>query len=100
MGDVFLLGAGFSKAVSTEMPITSELGRAALGLYKLKDSISPEIRRLIEEDFENALVFLASDKPWLPESENLRHKALFLDLTKRLVSAVFWDKSLFKKSVI
>jgi hypothetical protein len=39
MGDVFFLGAGFSRAVSTEMPITRELGRAVLGLYKIKDGI-------------------------------------------------------------
>lgn len=71
--------------------MTRELGRSVLGLYKLKDGISPKIRALVEEDFEKALAFLAQHKPGLPELENLQHKALFLDLT-RLVPAVFWDK--------
>jgi hypothetical protein len=92
MSDVFLLGAGFSKAVSMEMPVTNELPKAVLNLYKHTAGISSEIRSLIEEDFEKALTFLATEKPWLGESENLRHRALFLDLTS-CVRAVFWDMS-------
>jgi hypothetical protein len=84
MSDVFLLGAGFSKAISNEMPITKELGRLVVGRYKYRDHIDPMILSMMEEDegqgFEKALTFLTQDKPWLPESENLRHKALYLDL--------------------
>lgn len=81
MNDVFILGAGFSKAVSSKMPITKELSREVLEWYKLQNGIDLNIRNMIEEDFEKALTFLASDKPWLSETENLRHRALYLDLT-------------------
>ncbi len=81
MSEVFILGAGFSKAISREMPTTAELSKEVLERYKHKEAITPDVRCMIEEDFEKALTFLAQDKPWLPESENLRHKALYLDLT-------------------
>lgn len=84
MSDVFILGAGFSKAISDEMPITKELAKQVIGRYKYRERIDPMILSMMEEDegqgFEKALTFLTQDKPWLPESENLRHKALYLDL--------------------
>ena len=93
MNDVFILGAGFSKAISSEMPIVKggELSKEVLKAYKFRDSISVEIRRMIEENFENALDFLASHKPWLSESENQRHRAIYLELTY-VIRAVFWCK--------
>lgn len=93
MNDVFILGAGFSKAISNEMPLVKrgELSNEVLKSYKLRDSIPVEIRRMIEENFENALDFLASHKPWLSESENQRHRAIYLDLTYA-IRAVFWCK--------
>jgi hypothetical protein len=57
-----------------------ELSKEVLKCYKFRDSIPAEIRRMIEENFENALDFLASDKPWLSESENQRHRAIYLEL--------------------
>ena len=93
MSDVFILGAGFSKSISNEMPLlkNGELSKEVLKLYKFKDTIPANVRRMIEEDFENALDFLASHKPWLPESENQRHRAIYLDLT-HVIRAVFWSK--------
>lgn len=93
MNEVFILGAGFSKAVSKEMPIIKggELAKQVLSRYKFRDSIPTDIRRMIEENFENALDFLASDKPWLSESENERHRAIYLELTY-VIRAVFWRK--------
>jgi len=81
MSEVFILGAGFSRAILTEMPLTKDLSAEVLECYRQADTIPPEIRTMIEEDFEKALTFLAQDKPWLREPENLRHKALYLDLT-------------------
>lgn len=94
MSDVFILGAGFSKAVSEEMPITSELGKLVIDRYKYKESIDPKILEILQEDagqgFEKALAYLAQDKPWLPEAENLRHKALYLDFSN-VIRALFHE---------
>src|ERR1039457_3019690 len=92
MNEVFILGAGFSKAISSEMPLVKELSAQVLDSYKHKDSIAPDVRRMMEEDFEKALTFLAQDKPWLPEPENLRHKALYLDLTS-VIRWILLEKS-------
>ena len=94
MNDVFILGAGFSKAVSSGMPIIKggELSKEVLTRYKYKDAIPAEIRLMIEENFESALSFLASEKPWLSESENQRHRAIYLELTY-VIRAVFCLKS-------
>ena len=55
MSDVFLLGAGFSKAVSYRMPVTKELSQEILETYEFQEPISPEIRSMLQEDFEKAL---------------------------------------------
>jgi len=46
----------------------------------------------IKGNFEKALTFLASAKPWVSEAENLRHRALYLELTNA-IRRVIWDKS-------
>ena len=81
MSEVFILGAGFSKAISLEMPLIKELSQQVFERYKGANAIASDVRRMMEEDFEKALTFLAQEKPWMPESENLRHRALYLDLT-------------------
>jgi hypothetical protein len=94
MNDVFILGAGFSKAISQKMPIIKggQFSQEVLKRYEVKDAIPAEIRRMLEENFESALSFLASDKPWLSESENQRHRAIYLCLTNA-IRRVFWRKS-------
>jgi hypothetical protein len=81
MSEVFILGAGFSKAISSEMPLVKELSAEVLNQYRFSKDIPRDVRHMIEDDFEKALTFLSQEKPWLPETENLRHKALYLDLT-------------------
>jgi hypothetical protein len=88
MSEVFLLGAGFSRAISERMPLTRDLSLTIL--KHLRTPIEKPIRTMIEEDFEKALTFLSQGKPWLSEAENLRHKALFLDLGNA-IRAVFTE---------
>lgn len=92
MSHVFLLGAGFSKAISHEMPLLKELSEQVLIRYNGADRISSNIRTMIEDNFEKALTFLASDNPWMAESDNLRHKALYLDLT-HVIRGILSEKS-------
>jgi hypothetical protein len=78
--EVFLLGAGFSKAISDEMPLLTKLAecvpRAEPGL-----DLAPNLR---PEQFESWLSFLATDQAWLTEAQNLRNRALFLDVAGRV----------------
>jgi hypothetical protein len=92
MSEVFILGAGFSKAISSEMPLVKELSALVLKLYRRKDFIESDVRRMMEEDFEKTLTYLSQEKPWLHESENLRHKALYLDLTN-VIRGIIHEKS-------
>jgi hypothetical protein len=94
MNDVFILGSGFSKAISNEMPIIkgAELSKEVLKRCQIKDAIPAEIQRMIEDNFESALSFLASDKPWFSESENQRHKTIYFELTE-VIRRIFWRKS-------
>jgi len=63
------------------MPLTEDLSRLVLERYSPVDRLPAKLRRMIEQDYEKALTFLVQDKPWVPESENLQHRALYLDLT-------------------
>jgi len=92
MGEVFILGAGFSKAVSSEMPLMRELTDEIFTHFKQRGDISQEVRSMLEEDFEKALTYLANENPWLRESENLRNRALYLELT-HFIRAIIHKKS-------
>jgi hypothetical protein len=82
--EVFLLGAGFSRAISPEMPLTKDLGKEISQYTKIYEKVPTTVRQLLQTDFERALTFLAHDKPWLPESENLRQRACYLELVRVL----------------
>jgi hypothetical protein len=92
MSEVFILGAGFSKAISPRMPLTRELTNVVFERFKQQNDISKEVRTMLEEDFEKALTYLANENPWLRESENLRNRALYLDLT-HFIRAVIHEHS-------
>lgn len=78
MRDVFLLGAGFSKAISPEMPTLHELSEA-VSLPRARGSAPSETN---ETDFESALTFLAQEQPWLTPPENLTNRAHFLEASR------------------
>ena len=80
MRDVFLVGAGFSKAISPVMPTLQELGEA-VNLPRAEGSAPSEAQ---ETDFESALTLLAQDQPWLPAGDNLKNRASFLEASKQI----------------
>ena len=80
MGDVFLLGAGFSKAVSDDMPLLQELSSQIRG--RLSDL--PESLSTLGDNIEIWLSYLSQPHPWLRESENLRNRALALEITEEI----------------
>lgn len=84
-GEVLVLGAGFSRAVSSHMPLTDELGRAALNHAGLDgDSRVPATGFGPEFTFEEWLSLLAEDQPYLSERHNRDNAALFSTLRESI----------------
>lgn len=89
VGDVienrcYLLGAGFSKAISDSMPVMTDLA----------EMVMPQLDMTIEElapfghDLEQWLSFLANPQPWLAESQNLKNRAIFLDASQAIYTTI------------
>jgi hypothetical protein len=66
------------------MPLLSHLGDAVWERYGERDMIPSDVAPLVRTNIEEALTYLTQPKPWLRESEALRHRALFLDLSSVL----------------
>jgi hypothetical protein len=76
-GDVLVLGAGFSRAVSSELPLVDELGNLCLAVDGLgKDPRVPP-GGFSGGTFETWLSRLADEQPYLSVSANLENQALF-----------------------
>lgn len=75
--DVFILGAGFSRAVSSRMPLTDELGNACLALNDLAGA--PGVPAAFTGGrFETWLSSIAEPQPYEPEPSNLANQVLFV----------------------
>jgi hypothetical protein len=79
--DVFLLGAGFSKAVSDEMLLLDELGRVS---YHLSGEWPRGLLRSM--NFEELLTYLSQNQPWLPDTANLHNRATFMELSQGIAA--------------
>ena len=78
--DVFVLGAGFSKAIHTDMPLLGGLGTEVLKRLGVSRPLHvPD--RLDLGDFEGWLSVLADEQPWRTEAENLEARATYLKIT-------------------
>ena len=78
MSDVFILGAGFSKAISDAMPVLNDLS------VEVKKRL-PELERVatfLPDNIEVWLTFLSQKHPWLKEVENSRNHALLLEVSE------------------
>lgn len=83
-GDLFILGAGFSKAISTLMPSMHELGEAVYATTPNKAEPPEEFK----DDLELQLTYLSQRHPWMSEVTYLRNRALFLDLCDAIRLAI------------
>jgi len=75
--DVFILGAGFSRAVSDRMPLTDELGNACLAFNDLRDAHGVP-SAFSGGRFETWLSSIAEAQPYQPEPRNLENQVLFV----------------------
>ena len=83
-GDVFLLGAGFSRAASELMPLLQDLAQRMRERLGPSSRIPDEVGAIMQENFAHALSYLEQEKPWLTEADNLRHRALFLEFSSAI----------------
>ncbi|WP_295851397.1 hypothetical protein [uncultured Microbacterium sp.] len=81
----YVLGAGFSRAASREMPVTDELGRRAAKRLELDGlpNFHPE-----GITFESWLTWLAERQPFLTEAEHLQDRARFAQLSEAIAEVV------------
>src|SRR5688572_18361896 len=82
--DVFLLGAGFARAISPTMPLLQDLAARVRKAYRGAGRVPVEVAGMMTENFAHALSYLEQAKPWVTEAENLRHRALFLDISNAI----------------
>jgi|HubBroStandDraft_6_1064221.scaffolds.fasta_scaffold00159_22 hypothetical protein len=96
--DVFILGAGFSRAVQPLMPTLDDIGESIrnwlLSSPKHAATVPPSIRNLLRRghvpggNIEIWLSTLAERQPFLSESANVYNYGLFLDISRKLVELV------------
>ena len=75
MTDVFILGAGFSKAVSDEMPTLAELTEEVKKRLLDKISLPPTFDNL-DNNIETWMTFLSQEQPWLRQHEISLNRSL------------------------
>jgi len=80
--DVFVLGAGFSAALYSKLPLANELGNQAFERVLSESADATAWRRFsLEYPFEVALSLLAEPLPHLTDRENKRNAARFAELS-------------------
>lgn len=83
MSRVFLLGSGFSRAISSELPTLKELSEAVKADLKAKDKPDiPAASTPIANNFEQWLSYLIESPPWLSDGERFRNRGAFSDVAR------------------
>lgn len=85
---VFILGAGFSKAIDYRMPTSNQLGDQVKERLKATGNGLPE--ELTKGNFEEWLSRFATDQPYLLEHENLQGRWYF-SLISRVIAEVIQE---------
>src|ERR1700722_15905000 len=86
--DAFLLGAGFSHAVSEVMPLTNALGLEIASRLTRQGHNTTLLQGLYGNNFEAWLTQLAEGRPWASEADNLRERAMFLDASSQVAEII------------
>ena len=74
--DVFILGAGFSKAIAMQMPTMVELGAEVRKRLAEVISLSSAIPDSLGDDIELWMTYLSQPQPWLQEPDIDLHRSL------------------------
>ena len=74
--DVFILGAGFSKAIASQMPTMVELGAEVRKRLVEVTNLSSAIPDSLGDNIELWMTYLSQPQPWLREPEIDLHRSL------------------------
>ena len=88
MGDVFILGAGFSKAINAAMPIMKELSNEVIA--RLEASAFPPHDTLyaLGNDIELWMTYLTQHQPWLKDEYYYRNMALAAEIRRHIFNVI------------
>ena len=82
--DVFVLGAGFSKAIDDAFPLADDLLDRTIGAVFKRGEDLP----LPKERFEEWLSRIAEDQPYLSVDQNLSRSSTFLKVSSRIAEVL------------
>lgn len=92
MGDVFILGAGFSKSIHNVMPTMNELSTEVLNnLEKLELSIPTALYDL-DNNIELWMTYLSQHQPWLKNYDN-DHNQSIAGYIRQLIKKTIDDRT-------
>lgn len=74
--DVFILGAGFSKAIASQMPTMVELGQEVRERLSDEFNLASAIPASLGDNIELWMTYLAQPQPWLREPDIDLHRSL------------------------
>lgn len=86
MKRLFILGAGFSKAISAKMPLMSDLSRLVTG-WCHESGCCPTTEGF-DTDFEALLTYLYQEMPWKSREETHLDRAAFYAVSRRIANHV------------
>lgn len=86
--DVVILGAGFSRAISADFPLTDELGTLAVAHAEADGGGLIQHPGFRDGNFETWLSRLAEDQPYLGTAANLANRALFVRISEAIQSVL------------
>ena len=90
MNDVFILGAGFSKAIYDEMPTMDELSSAVRTILKENSVPVPDALDKLGNNIELWMTYLSHSQPWLKTHRNYFNKSFagqLRDQIKEIIEA-------------
>ena len=90
--DVFILGAGFSKAIAMQMPTMVELGAEVRERLAEVPSLSSAIPDSLGDNIELWMTYLSQPQPWLREPDIYLHRSLGGRI-RRSIAAVIEERT-------
>ena len=102
--DVFILGAGFSKAINVNMPIMKDLSEEVIGKLRSISGMEgshisiPSTLFHFGYDIERWITYLSQQQPWLSEEHHHRNVALARDIRGYIREAIVRQKSVAMQS--
>lgn len=100
MSVAYILGAGFSYAVSDHMPLMRELSDRTMDALSADRLHNIPGASSFRGDFEAWLTHLSTEQPWLTQSDNLRNSAAFYDVAEAVASVIDGSQSkVFEKAI-